>query len=69
MEQKTAVDYTFPITVKEVVSLGLYPQLSLFQRITAKDWQKVAAALSLSKWLTLLNGRSANYLAVSSKEY
>ncbi|MET1965891.1 metal ABC transporter ATP-binding protein [Enterococcus gallinarum] len=45
VEQKTAVDYTFPITVKEVVSLGLYPQLSLFQRITAKDWQKVAAAL------------------------
>ncbi|MFR4955797.1 MAG: ATP-binding cassette domain-containing protein, partial [Enterococcus gallinarum] len=24
VEQKTAVDYTFPITVKEVVSLGLY---------------------------------------------
>jgi manganese-transporting ATPase len=46
VEQKSAVDYTFPITVKEVVSLGLYPQLSFFQRITQKDWQKVATALA-----------------------
>lgn len=26
VEQKSAVDYTFPITVKECVSLGLYPK-------------------------------------------
>lgn len=45
VEQKTAVDYTFPITVKEVVSLGLYPQLTLFQRIKSKEWQKVTRAL------------------------
>ncbi|WP_291292828.1 metal ABC transporter ATP-binding protein [Enterococcus sp.] len=45
VEQKTAVDYTFPITVKEVVSLGLYPQLTLFQRIKSKEWQKVTTAL------------------------
>ncbi len=37
--------YISDYSKKEVVSLGLYPQLSLFQRITAKDWQKVAAAL------------------------
>ncbi len=46
VEQKTAVDYTFPITVKEVVSLGLYPKMGMFQRMSANDWQKVTAALA-----------------------
>ena len=46
VEQKTAVDYTFPITVKEVVSLGLYPKMRMFQRMSANDWQKVTAALA-----------------------
>lgn len=46
VKQKTAVDYTFPITVKEVVSLGLYPKMGMFQRMSANDWQKVTAALA-----------------------
>ena len=31
VEQKTAIDFHFPITVRECVSLGLYPHLSIFQ--------------------------------------
>lgn len=49
VEQKTAIDYTFPITVRECVSLGLYPQKMIFQRFTKNDWQKVDAALDLVK--------------------
>ena len=47
VEQKTAIDYTFPITVRECVSLGLYPQKKMFQRITKEDWQKVDQALAM----------------------
>ena len=46
VEQKSAVDYTFPITVKECVSLGLYPKKRLLQRLTTADWQKVEEALA-----------------------
>lgn len=45
VEQKSAVDFTFPITVKEFVSLGTYPQVGLFRRLKPKHWQKVATAL------------------------
>lgn len=46
VEQKSAVDYTFPITVAECVSLGLYPNKKFYQRLTKKDWQKVDEALA-----------------------
>jgi len=46
VEQKSAIDYTFPITVKECVSLGLYPKKRLLQRLTTADWQKVEEALA-----------------------
>lgn len=45
VEQKSAIDETFPITVKECVSLGLYPQMHFYQRIKKADWQKVEEAL------------------------
>ncbi|MBS3678968.1 metal ABC transporter ATP-binding protein [Ornithinibacillus massiliensis] len=45
VEQKSAIDYTFPITVRECVSLGLYPSGKLFKRITAQDWKRVEDAL------------------------
>lgn len=47
VEQKTAIDHTFPITVKECVSLGLYPRKKMLQRLTKQDWEKVAQALDL----------------------
>ncbi|MER0122983.1 metal ABC transporter ATP-binding protein [Streptococcus sp. ZJ93] len=47
VEQKAAIDFTFPITVKECVSLGLYPKITFFERLKAKHWKKVEAALDL----------------------
>lgn len=46
VEQKSAIDYTFPITVKEVVSLGLYPNMRLLQRIRPTQWAQVNTALA-----------------------
>lgn len=48
VEQKSAIDYSFPITVSEVVSLGLYPDLKPWQSMK-KSWPKVAEALALVK--------------------
>ncbi|MCS4488460.1 metal ABC transporter ATP-binding protein [Streptococcus sciuri] len=45
VEQKAAIDFTFPITVKECVSLGLYPKIKLFSRLKETDWKKVLLAL------------------------
>lgn len=47
VEQKAVIDFNFPIKVKECVSLGLYPKISLFQRFKEKDWAKVARALEI----------------------
>lgn len=47
VEQKSDIDHTFPITVREVVSLGLYPYKKLLERLTTDDWEKVDQALSL----------------------
>ena len=45
VEQKTAIDFHFPITVRECVSLGLYPHLSIFKRKSKEDLQKVEVNL------------------------
>ena len=47
VEQKINIDYHFPIKVKECVSLGLYPQLKLFQGLKSSHWNKVAEALKI----------------------
>ena len=47
VEQKINIDYHFPIKVKECVSLGLYPQLKLFQGLKNSHWDKVAEALKV----------------------
>lgn len=44
VEQKSAIDYSFPITVAEVVSLGLYPRMRPWQSLK-KARPKVTAAL------------------------
>ncbi len=49
VEQKSAIDHTFPITVREVVSLGIYPHKKLLQKVNATDWAKVDHALELVK--------------------
>ncbi|RDX02587.1 metal ABC transporter ATP-binding protein [Listeria kieliensis] len=49
VEQKSAIDFTFPITVKECVSLGTYPEVGLFKRLRKKDWEKTMQALEIVK--------------------
>ena len=45
VEQKSNIDPTFPIKVKECVSLGTYTGLKLFQKLRNKEWSKVYRAL------------------------
>lgn len=45
VEQKTAIDFHFPITVRECVSLGLYPHLSILKRKSKEDRQKSGKCL------------------------
>lgn len=45
VEQKSAIDFSFPITVEECVSLGMYSNLGLFKRVRKEDWEKVYRAL------------------------
>lgn len=49
VEQKSAIDFTFPITVKECVSLGTYPEVGLFKRLRKTDWEKTMQALEIVK--------------------
>lgn len=52
VEQKSHIDYNFPITVRECVSLGLYKKVGLFRRLTKDDWSKVDAVLDQVGLLT-----------------
>lgn len=45
VEQKSDIDYTFPIKVRECVSLGTYAHLNLFQKVGKKQWEQVDEAL------------------------
>ena len=40
VEQKSQIDYNFPMTVKECVSLGTYAKLGLFHRPSKAEWRK-----------------------------
>lgn len=46
VEQKAEIDRTFPITVAECVSLGLYPRRPFYKRISKNEWENVLAALT-----------------------
>ena len=45
VEQKATIDSTFPIKVKECVSLGTYAEMKIFQKVKNKEWKKVTEAL------------------------
>ncbi|MGL9971927.1 metal ABC transporter ATP-binding protein [Enterococcus sp. DIV1420a] len=45
VEQKSDVDYTFPIKVKECVSLGTYSSVGVMRKLKSKDWERVFNAL------------------------
>lgn len=43
--QRSEIDFTFPATVEDVVSMGRYPHKRVFQRLSDKDRQIVTEAL------------------------
>lgn len=45
VEQKSAIDYSFPITVKACVALGTYKRVGLFKRLSQKEWKQVDEVL------------------------
>lgn len=49
VEQRSAIDLTFPITVEEVVLLGTYPKLGILKRPKKADKAKVQECLKLVK--------------------
>ncbi|MGO2082614.1 metal ABC transporter ATP-binding protein [Vagococcus sp.] len=49
VEQRSEIDLTFPIRVKEVVLLGTYPKLGLFKRPGKKEKTKVMECLKQVK--------------------
>lgn len=49
VEQRSEIDLTFPIRVKEVVLLGTYPKLGLFKRPGKKEKAKVMECLKQVK--------------------
>ncbi len=57
VEQKSAIDDTFPITVRECVSLGLYPKMSWFKKISKAQWEQVDAALEKVNMLSYKNNQ------------
>lgn len=46
VEQKSQIDLTFPMTVREAVSLGFYRKRGLFQGLTKTDWARVDEVLA-----------------------
>lgn len=46
VEQKSQIDTTFPITVRDCVSLGCYKSLGLFKSLSKADWQRVDEVLN-----------------------
>ncbi|MCS6905651.1 MAG: metal ABC transporter ATP-binding protein [Bacteroidia bacterium] len=53
--QRESVDWDFPASVKEVVLMGRYPKLSLFQRPTKKDHEIVKQCLAQVEMLEYEN--------------
>lgn len=45
VEQKSQIDLSFPMTVKECVGLGLYKKIGLFKYLSKSNWQEVTTAL------------------------
>lgn len=45
VEQKSKIDFTFPITIRECVALGRTVKKKPLQRLTKEDWEKVDAAI------------------------
>lgn len=62
VEQKSHIDFTFPITIRECVALGRTVKKKPLQRLTKEDWEKVDAAIE-EVGLTDLSSRQIGALS------
>lgn len=62
VEQKSQIDFTFPITIRECVALGRTVKKKPLQRLTKEDWEKVDAAIE-EVGLTDLSSRQIGALS------
>lgn len=62
VEQKSHIDYNFPITVKECVTLGLFANIPLFKSLTSKHLEEVNKALEIVN-LTEFSNRQISELS------
>jgi ABC-type Mn2+/Zn2+ transport system ATPase subunit len=46
LPQRQSIDWDFPLVVRDVVALGLYPSLGLFRRFRPADHLRVSSALA-----------------------
>lgn len=53
--QRGAVDWDFPITVREVVLMGRYQQIPWYTSATKKDWKAVMDALQMVRMTDFAN--------------
>ena len=62
VEQKSQIDFTFPITIRECVALGRTVKKKPLQRLTKEDWEKVDCAIE-EVGLTDLSSRQIGALS------
>lgn len=55
LPQKKNIDYNFPITVFDVVSMGCWPKINFFKKITHHQKSLIWQALETVKLIDLLN--------------
>ncbi|MDP9805978.1 manganese/zinc/iron transport system ATP- binding protein [Trueperella bonasi] len=67
MPQAAAVDWDFPITVKEVTLMGTYPRLGWFRRPRPRDLERAREALA-QVGLSELAGRHISQLSGGQKQ-
>lgn len=60
VEQKSQIDATFPITVRECASLGTYNEVGLFRKVKKSIGSKSMKHWQRSGWQSLLSGKSVN---------
>ena len=54
VEQKADIDFTFPIKVKECVSMGTYAGMKVFQRIKMQNGKEFQRLWKRSIWENIL---------------
>lgn len=69
MPQKNDIDLSFPITVRDTVLTGTYPNLRIFQRPGKTERQRVEECMAMVDISDLANKQISNLSGDNSKEF